>query len=182
MNSLRIAAALVAVSAALIALWPATWTAAYAQTQESASGVQAPELTGADRWYNSPPLTLDALRGKVVLVEFWTRECINCIHVLPHTKALYEKYAGDGLVVVGVHTPEYDEEHDPAALQAALRHYQITWPVAVDNDSRIWNAYGNRFWPAVYLIDRDGRLVYRHYGEGNYDETERRIRALLGKA
>lgn len=141
----------------------------------------APGFAGADRWYNSPPLTLDALRGKVVLVEFWTRECINCIHVLPHTKALHDAYAKDGLVVVGVHTPEFEEERDPAALQAALDRYGIMWPVAVDNESRIWNAYGNRFWPAIYLIDRNGRVVYRHYGEGDYEQTERRVRALLGK-
>jgi thiol-disulfide isomerase/thioredoxin len=118
----------------------------------------------------------------VVLVEFWTRECINCAHVLPHTQALYDAYGKDGLVVVGVHTPEYEEEHDAVALQAALRQYQVTWPVAVDNDYRIWNAYGNRYWPAVYLIDRDGRLVYRHVGEGNYEQIEQRVRELLGKA
>ncbi|MBU6490257.1 MAG: redoxin domain-containing protein [Burkholderiales bacterium] len=149
--------------------------------QQSVAEGPAPGFDGADRWYNSPPLTLDALRGKVVLVEFWTRECINCIHVLPHTKALYDTYAKDGLVVVGVHTPEYEEERDPAALKAALDRYGIMWPVAVDNESRIWNAYGNRFWPAIYLIDRNGRVAYRHYGEGDYEQTERRVRALLGK-
>lgn len=149
--------------------------------QQSAVGGPTPGFEGADRWYNSPPLTLDALRGKVVLVEFWTRECINCIHVLPHTKALYDAYAKDGLVVIGVHTPEYEQERDPAALQAALHRYGIMWPVAVDNESRIWNAYGNRYWPAIYLIDRNGRVVYRHYGEGDYEQTERQVRALLGK-
>lgn len=179
MTTLRIAAVVTALGLALISLWPKAWTTV--QAQETTNAVPAPDFTGADRWYNSPPLDLNALRGKVVLVEFWTRECINCIHVLPHTKALYEQYGKDGLVVIGVHTPEYAEEHEPAALQAALREYQITWPVAVDNESRIWNAYGNQFWPAVYLIDRDGRLVYRHYGEGNYGQTEQRIRALLGK-
>jgi thiol-disulfide isomerase/thioredoxin len=180
MTFLRIAAALVALSAALMTFLPDPWTAASAQgltTTAPAAG-----FAGATRWYNSPPLTLDALRGKVVLVEFWARECINCAHVLPHTKALYDTYAKDGLVVIGVHTPEYDEEHDPAALQAALRQYQITWPVAADNDYRIWNAYGNLYWPAIYLIDRHGRLVYRHVGEGNYEQTEQRVRELLGKA
>jgi thiol-disulfide isomerase/thioredoxin len=180
MTFLRIAAALVALSAALATFWSDPWTTANAQALSTHA--QAPDFTGANRWYNSPPLAIDALRGKVVLVEFWTRECINCAHVLPHTKALYDAYGKDGLVVVGVHTPEYEEEHDAVALQAALRQYQITWPVAVDNDYRIWNAYGNRYWPAVYLIDRDGRLVYRHVGEGNYEQIEQRVRELLGKA
>ncbi|GLQ46096.1 thioredoxin [Dyella lipolytica] len=178
MNFLRIAIAAAALGSALLAYWPSAWTTASAQEAVS----QAPEFTGADRWYNSQPLTMAALRGKVVLVEFWTRECINCIHVLPHTKELYDKYAKDGLVVVGVHTPEYDEERDPAALQSAIRQFGITWPVAVDNESRIWNAYGNRFWPALYLIDQNGRVVYSHIGEGNYVETEQRVRQLLGKA
>jgi thiol-disulfide isomerase/thioredoxin len=179
MNYLRIAIAATALASALLAYWPAAWTAT-ASAQETVA--QAPDFTGAERWYNSLPLTIQGLHGKVVLVEFWTRECINCIHVLPHTKALYDTYAKDGLVVVGVHTPEYDEERDPAALQAALRRFQITWPVAVDNESRIWNAYGNRFWPAVYLIDQNGRVVYSNFGEGNYAETEQRVRQLLGKA
>lgn len=179
MTFLRIAAAvLVALGAARLISWPAPWTAASA----SSASEPAPDFIGADRWYNSPPLRLNGLRGKVVLVEFWTRECINCLHVLPHTKALYDTYAKDGLVVIGVHTPEYEEEHDPAALQAAIRQYGITWPVAVDNAYRIWNAYGNRYWPAVYLIDRDGRVVYRQVGEGGYEQTERHIRELLGKA
>jgi thiol-disulfide isomerase/thioredoxin len=180
MNLLRIAAAVAVAGAALVVLRPAGWSTASAQQPVAAA--PAPDFTGADRWYNSPPLTIDALRGKVVLVEFWTRECINCIHVLPHTKALYDAYGKDGLMVIGVHTPEYDEERDPAALQEALHRYGITWPVAVDNDSRIWNAYQNRYWPAIYLVDKSGRVVYRHYGEGDYDGTERRIRELLGKA
>ncbi|GLQ91127.1 redoxin domain-containing protein [Dyella acidisoli] len=180
MTSLRIAAAIAALSAALIAFWPTAWT--MISTEESANGTPAPDFTGADRWFNSAPLTIDGLRGKVVLVEFWTRECINCIHVLPHTKALYDTYASKGLVVVGVHTPEYDEEHDLASLQEAMGRYQITWPVAVDNNYRIWNAYGNRYWPAIYLIDQHGHVVYRHVGEGNYDDTEQRIRQLLGKS
>jgi thiol-disulfide isomerase/thioredoxin len=176
----RVAAALAVSSAVLATLWYAP--RASSSAQQTAFDAAAPDFTGADRWYNSAPLTLDSLRGKVVLVEFWTRECINCIHVLPHTRALYDAYAKDGLVVIGVHTPEYDEERDPAALQDALRRYGIIWPVAVDNGHRIWDAYGNRYWPAVYLIDRNGKVVYRHYGEGDYAQTEQRIRALLGKA
>jgi thiol-disulfide isomerase/thioredoxin len=180
MISLRIALGMAALGVALAALWPGSATTA--GIQEAAYGTPAPGFTGATRWYNSSPLTIEALHGKVVLVEFWTRECINCLNVLPHTKALYEKYAKDGLVVVGVHTPEYDEERDPVQLQSAIRQLQITWPVAMDNDSRIWNAYGNRFWPAIYLIDQNGHVVYSHIGEGNYGDTEARVRQLLGKA
>jgi thiol-disulfide isomerase/thioredoxin len=178
MTLLRISAALAALGMVLVTLWPAP----QADASALASDVSAPGFTGADHWYNSPPLTPEALRGKVVLVEFWTRECINCIHVLPYIKALHDTYAGDGLVVIGVHTPEYDEERDPAALQGALRQFDITWPVVADNEYRIWNAYGNRYWPAIYLIDQNGHVVYRHYGEGNYEQTEQRIRQLLGKA
>jgi thiol-disulfide isomerase/thioredoxin len=152
-----------------------------AATPEAVISAAAPDFAGADRWFNSPPLTLDALRGKVVLVEFWTRECINCLDTLPQISALNDRYARDGLVIIGVHTPEYDEERDPVALQAALRQDRITWPVAVDNDYRIWNAYGNRYWPAIYLIDRHGRLVYQHVGEGNDAQTEQRVRQLLGE-
>ena len=180
MKTLRIAAGLVALAAAFIAVWPRLWSTASAQ--EPATRTLAPDFAGANRWLNSPPLSMEKLRGKVVLVEFWARECINCIHVLPHTKALYEKYGKNGLVVVGVHTPEYDEERDARSLQAALNEFSITWPVAVDNDMRIWNAYDNRYWPAIYLIDRDGRVVYSHFGEGDYEETDKRVRVLLGEA
>lgn len=179
MTSLRITVALAALGAALIAFWPNAWTAVSAE--EPATAMPAPDFSGAGRWFNSAPLTIDSLRGKVVLVEFWTRECINCLHVLPHTRSLYDRYAKEGLVVVGVHTPEYDEEHDPAQLETAIRQYQITWPVAMDNDYRIWNAYGNRYWPAIYLIDRSGHVVYRHVGEGNDDEIEQRVRQLLSR-
>lgn len=179
MKSLRIAALFAALGAALVFAWSNGWTAV--GTRDPAIGALAPDFTGADRWFNSAPLTVNGLRGKVVLVEFWTRECINCIHVLPHTKALYDKYAGKGLVIVGVHTPEFDEERDPALLQKAIGQFGITWPVAVDNGARIWNAYGNRYWPAIYLIDQKGKVVYRHVGEGAYDDTDERIRRLLDK-
>lgn len=181
MRPFRTAFAFLAVAIALVAAWPGNWSS-IARAQDSTAMVPAPEFTGIDHWYNSPPLSMAGLRGKVVLVEFWTHECINCLHVLPHTKALYEKYAKDGLVVVGVHTPEYDEERVPANVQAAIRRYGITWPVATDNGYETWNAYGNRFWPALYLIDRDGRVVYSHVGEGNYQQTEERVRQLLEKA
>ncbi|PXV59064.1 Thiol-disulfide isomerase or thioredoxin [Dyella jiangningensis] len=180
MSFLRYAVAAAAFSAALFIALPGTWNSASAQTP--VADAPAAGFDGATRWLNSPPLSLPALRGKVVLVEFWTRECINCLHVLPHTKALYDRYAGDGLVVVGVHTPEYDEEQDVTALQQAIRTLGIRYPVAMDNDHRIWNAYGNQYWPAIYLIDREGHVVYRHVGEGDYDQTEAQVRRLLGKA
>jgi thiol-disulfide isomerase/thioredoxin len=180
MKLLRYALAVAAFGAALVAAWPGASSIANAQTPPTQ--MAAPDLTGANQWFNSQPLTMQSLRGKVVLVEFWTRECINCVHVLPHTKALYDRYAADGLVVVGVHTPEYDEERDAHALKDAIGALDIKYPVAMDNDYRIWNAWGNRYWPAIYLIDREGHVVYRHVGEGDYDRTEERIRQLLGKA
>jgi len=177
MPSLRICITLLALFIALIASWPSPRGAEIVASPTQA--VPAPEFAGIDRWFNSPPLTMKGLRGKVVLVEFWTHGCINCLHVLPHTKALYERYKDDGLVVVGVHTPEYEEERDPVRIAAAIRKLGVDWPVAVDNGQHTWNAFDNRFWPALYLIDRDGRIVYRHVGEGNYDETEAHVRALL---
>lgn len=139
----------------------------------------APEFTGIERWFNSKPLTMQQLKGKVVLVEFWTYSCINCIHVLPHVNQWHQRYRDQGLVVVGVHSPEYDEEHDPVRLQDAIKRYGVEYAVAQDNDFRTWNAWGNRFWPALYLVDREGRVVYRHFGEGDYDTTDARIRELL---
>ena len=139
----------------------------------------APEFTGIEHWFNSPPLTMAGLKGKVVLVEFWTYECINCIHVMPQVKQWHQRYHDQGLVVVGVHTPEYDEERIAANVKAAIGRFGIQYPVAQDNGYRTWDAYGNRFWPAMYLVDRDGKIVYRHYGEGDYDATEARIRELL---
>lgn len=151
-----------------------------AQAEPSPSApVAAPEFAGIERWFNGPPLHMADLKGKVVLVEFWTYSCINCIHVLPQVKQWHQHYRDQGLVVVGVHTPEYDEEHSATNLQAAIGRFGIEYAVAQDNDSRTWDAYGNRYWPALYLIDRDGRIVYRHYGEGGYDVTEERIRQLL---
>jgi thiol-disulfide isomerase/thioredoxin len=181
MRPIRLALATLAIGAALVAAWPGNWSST-ALAQDSTAKAPAPDFAGIDRWFNSRPLSIAGLRGKVVLVEFWTHECINCLHVLPHTKALYDKYAKDGLVIVGVHTPEYDEERDPANVRAAIARYGITWPVAMDNGYQTWNAYGNRFWPALYLVDRDGRVVYSHFGEGNYEETEARVRQLLDKA
>ena len=150
-----------------------------ANAGQASAPAPAPEFTGIERWFNSPPLTMAGLKGKVVLVEFWTYECINCIHVMPHVKQWHQRYHDQGLVVVGVHTPEYDEERVAANVKAAIERFGIQYPVAQDNGYGTWDAYGNRFWPAMYLVDRDGKIVYRHYGEGDYDVTEARIRQLL---
>jgi len=149
---------------------------------EPARGTPAPEFTGIAHWLNAPPQTMSGLKGKVVLVEFWTYSCINCIHVQPYVKQWHDRYHDQGLVVIGVHTPEYDEERSTANVRRAIERFGIAYPVAQDNDYTTWNAYGNRFWPAMYLVDRDGRIVHRHYGEGDYDGMEQRIRQLLATA
>jgi thiol-disulfide isomerase/thioredoxin len=139
----------------------------------------APEFSGVHHWINSAPLSMAQLRGKVVLVEFWTYTCINCIHVMPYVKQWHQRYHDQGLVVVGVHTPEYDEEKIPANVQDAVKRFGIEYAVVQDNDYSTWKAYGNQYWPALYLIDKKGRVVYQHFGEGDYEATEARIRQLL---
>ncbi|MDY0885372.1 thioredoxin family protein [Dongia soli] len=151
--------------------------AAYSQT---ATPSTAPEFAGIDTWINSEPLTMAGLRGKVVLVEFWTYSCINCINVIPHVTAWHEQYKDQGLVVIGVHSPEYGFEKITENVKDAVARYGIPYPVAQDNSYATWKAYGNLYWPALYLIDRDGRIVYRHFGEGDYAETEARLQQLLG--
>jgi cytochrome c biogenesis protein CcdA/thiol-disulfide isomerase/thioredoxin len=141
----------------------------------------APELVGIDAWLNSKPLTLAQLRGKVVLVDFWTYSCINCLRTLPHLKAWDARYRKAGLVVVGVHTPEFAFEHAVSNVRDAVRTLGIRYPVAVDSDYRTWNAYRNEYWPEEYLIDRRGHVREVKPGEGRYDETERHIRTLLGE-
>lgn len=140
---------------------------------------KAPEFAGIEQWLNSPPLTLSALRGKVVLVDFWTYSCINCIRTLPYVTQWYEKYKDKGLVVVGVHTPEYPFEKSTANVQASLKRFGIRYPVAQDNAYATWDAYKNQYWPALYLIDANGKIVYQHFGEGQYAETEAQIQKLL---
>ena len=142
----------------------------------------APEFTGIDNWLNSKPLTLADLRGKVVLVDFWTYSCINCIRTLPYVEGWYQKYASDGFVVVGVHAPEFAFEHDTGNVSAAIARFGITYPVAQDNEFATWGAYSNQYWPAHYLIDATGRIRAEHFGEGDYDGTEADIRALLQEA
>jgi cytochrome c biogenesis protein CcdA/thiol-disulfide isomerase/thioredoxin len=143
---------------------------------------EAPQLAGLANWINSDPLTLRKLRGKVVLIDFWTYSCINCLRTLPHVKAWYRTYRNRGLVVLGVHTPEFAFEYVPGNVEGAVRRLGIKYPVALDNDYATWNAFQNQYWPAKYLIDRQGHLRFYHPGEGEYDETEARIRTLLGES
>ena len=140
----------------------------------------APEFTGIANWLNSDPLTMQQLRGKVVLIDFWTYSCINCIRTLPYVTGWYEKYKDKGFVVVGVHTPEFAFEKDTSNVQAAFKRHGINYPVAQDNDYGTWQAYSNRYWPAHYLIDQSGKIVYTHFGEGKYQETEQAIQQLIG--
>ncbi|MGR4870493.1 thioredoxin family protein [Variovorax sp. LARHSF232] len=139
----------------------------------------APDFRGITQWFNSPALSLDGLRGRLVLVDFWTYACINCLRTLPHVNRWAASYADAGLVVVGVHTPEFAFERAPANVQAAIKRHGVKHPVALDNDYATWKAYDNRFWPAAYLVDGRGRIRYRHFGEGDYDRTDAAIRTLL---
>jgi thiol-disulfide isomerase/thioredoxin len=141
--------------------------------------VDAPDISGIGPWFNSPPLSLARLRGKVVLVEFWTFGCYNCRNVEPYVKQWHERYRDDGLVVVGVHTPEFAHEADPKRVRKYLNENGITHPVVMDNDYAIWNRWGNRYWPAMYLLNKSGELCYRLFGEGRYQQTEQKIRELL---
>ncbi len=141
-----------------------------------------PQFARVTAWINSPPLTRDALRGKVVLVDFWTYSCINCIRSLPYVVRWHEKYKDQGLVVVGVHTPEFAFEKDEGNVRAAVKRNGIAYPVAIDNDYGIWRAYDNLYWPAHYFIDAVGRIRYTHFGEGEYEEGEKVIQQLLMEA
>ena len=139
----------------------------------------APNFVGLGNWFNSAPLTIADLRGKVVLVNFWTYGCSNCVATLPHVAELYAKYRDRGLVIVGIHTPEFPFEHSAANVQAALKRHGITYPVAQDNDSKTWDAYRNQYWPAQYIIDQQGKIVFQHDGEGQYDQIDRTVARLL---
>jgi cytochrome c biogenesis protein CcdA/thiol-disulfide isomerase/thioredoxin len=142
----------------------------------------APEFTGNDRWFNSRPLTLAGLRGRVVLIDFWTYTCINCIRTLPHLVAWDRAYRADGLTIVGVHSPEFSFEKDASNVAAALKQNGIRYPVAQDNELATWRAWGNQYWPAKYLVDARGHVRYVHFGEGEYEQTEAAIRELLAEA
>lgn len=138
-----------------------------------------PELTGGTAWLNSPPLTKAQLKGKVVLIDFWTYSCVNCLRSLPYIKAWDAKYRQDGLVVIGVHAPEFEFEKVRSNVQASLNKLGITYPVVMDNDMAIWNAFHNQYWPAHYFIDVNGNIRHHHFGEGDYAESEQVIRQLL---
>lgn len=143
----------------------------------------APDLTGGGPWFNTGgrPLSIASLRGRVAAVEMWTAGCINCLDTLPYVKQWYAKYHGRGFTVVGVHTPEFAHEGRVEYVRAALARLGIAYPVVMDNDHRIWNAYHNLYWPALYLIDKRGRIRYTHVGEGDYDTTERQIVDLINE-
>ena len=145
----------------------------------------APEFVGNEDWFNTPgdrPLTLKGLRGRVVLVDFWTYSCINCLRTLPYLNAWNAKYAKDGLTIVGVHTPEFPFEREASNVKEAIEANGIHYPVAQDNEQQTWNAYGNQYWPAEYFIDAEGNVRYVHFGEGEYGEKEKVIRELLAEA
>jgi cytochrome c biogenesis protein CcdA/thiol-disulfide isomerase/thioredoxin len=138
-----------------------------------------PSLDGAVAWLNSPPLTRESLKGKVVVVDFWTYSCINCLRAIPYVEAWSEKYKNDGLVVIGVHTPEFAFEKDQANVSKAVQDLKITYPVAIDSNYAIWKAFNNQYWPAHYFIDAQGTIRYHHFGEGEYDKSEEVIQQLL---
>jgi cytochrome c biogenesis protein CcdA/thiol-disulfide isomerase/thioredoxin len=145
----------------------------------------APEFVGTERWFNTPgdrPLSLRPLRGRVVLVDFWTYSCINCIRTLPYLNAWNARYRKDGLTIVGIHTPEFPFERAAGNVESAIREDGIRYPVAQDNEEQTWNAYGNQYWPAEYFVDARGRVRFVHFGEGSYGEKERVIRQLLAEA
>ncbi len=145
----------------------------------------APEFTGTQRWFDTPggrPLTLAGLRGRVVLIDFWTYSCINCLRTLPYLEAWDARYRSDGLTIVGVHTPEFPFEKDAGNVAGAIAREGIRYPVVQDNDAATWNAWGNQYWPAEFFVDARGRVRFAHFGEGSYDEKERVIRALLAEA
>ncbi|MHB8605283.1 MAG: thioredoxin family protein [Thermoplasmatota archaeon] len=185
---IALAAAIVVIAGVVLAIeqpWAPQSTAPRDPTNLPSSEKQYPaaaDFAGATGWVNSPPVDLVALRGKVVLVDFWTYSCINCIHTFPHVEGFYERYKSDGFVVIGVHTPEFRFERDKANVENATQRYGLTYPTAQDNDYGIWNAYDNRYWPAEYLIDQYGRVRHTNFGEGGYAETEQNIRALLTEA
>jgi thiol-disulfide isomerase/thioredoxin len=141
-----------------------------------------PSLSGATSWLNSPALSPEQLRGKVVLVDFWTYSCINCLRALPFVKSWYAKYKDHGLVVIGVHAPEFAFEKEPANVRRAVSDLGVTYPVALDNNYAIWQGFNNQYWPAHYFIDAAGHIRSHHFGEGNYEESERTIRQLLTEA
>jgi len=148
----------------------------------SPKGVKAPEIISGGEWFNSDPLTLEQLKGKVVVVDFWTYSCINCQRTLPYLRQWYEKYKDKGLVVIGVHSPEFEFEKDSDNVRQAISDFGLKYPVVQDNNFSTWQAYDNHYWPAKYFIDKEGYIRYTHFGEGAYDESEKVIQGLLKEA
>jgi thiol-disulfide isomerase/thioredoxin len=173
--------------AALLAGAVAAPTAALAEDKTGVASLklpiegEMPSLDGATGWLNSPPLTTTGLRGKIVLVDFWTYTCINWLRTEPYVRAWAEKYKNQGLVVIGVHTPEFAFEHDVDNVRRAVKDMRVDYPVAIDSDYGIWNAFKNEYWPALYLIDAQGRIRHHQFGEGGYDQSERDIQQLLAE-
>lgn len=155
--------------------------AAAPKSAPSVEGVM-PALSGATQWLNSPPLTAESLRGKVVLIDFWTYSCINCLRTLPYVQGWADKYKDQGLVVIGIHAPEFAFERDVENVKKAIKDLHITYPVALDNDYALWRAFGNSYWPAHYFIDAKGNIRHHHFGEGEYDQSEAVIQQLLQEA
>jgi thiol-disulfide isomerase/thioredoxin len=159
---------------------PATASTTGGEVLPASQRIEAPDFTGIDAWLNSPPLTRAGLAGKVVLIDFWTFSCVNCVRTIPHLQALYSDYRNDGLVIVGVHSPEFDFEKVEANIAAAVTRLGVTWPVAVDSEMATWNAFQNEYWPAEYLLDQQGRVAYTSFGEGDYAQTDAAVAQLLG--
>jgi thiol-disulfide isomerase/thioredoxin len=164
---------IVALALAISTLW-------LGHSQGSTAGQRAPEITN-DTWLNSHPLRLTELKGKVVLVEFWTFGCYNCQNVEPYLKSWHDKFKDHGLVVIGVHSPEFGHERVLKNVRNYIHEHDIRYAVAIDNDYETWNRYQNHYWPAMYLIDKQGVIRYTRFGEGGYDQTEKQIRDLLAE-
>jgi len=141
----------------------------------------APELVGLENWINSDPLNIESLKGKVVQIDFWTFGCINCVHTLPHVQQLQNQYKDQGLVIIGVHAPEFDFEKELERVKQAVKDRKLAYPIAQDNQMKTWRAYANNYWPAQYLIDKQGMVRRTHFGEGEYKETDQAIQALLSE-
>jgi thiol-disulfide isomerase/thioredoxin len=146
---------------------------------ESLTGEKAPDFSNLRGWINTSPLTIESLKGKVVLLDFWTYSCVNCIRTLPHMKILHDRYGRDSFVLVGVHTPEFEFEKNAENVAAAVKRFGIEYPVAIDSDNTTWKLYGNQYWPRQTLIDANGIVRWEHAGEGDYDKMERIIQNLL---
>ena len=175
---------MMAIAAFALGMCLTTAWSARAQEPQPDGGVkvEAPDFPAGLKWLNSQPLKLEGLRGKVVLVDFWEYTCVNCIRTFPYLKAWNEKYKDKGLVIVGVHTPEFHFAKQEENVAKSAKQFGLTWPLIVDSDYVMWQTYGNRYWPAKYLIDSSGFVRYFHFGEGSYEQTEARIQALLKEA